>query len=78
VSSYLYMGLGTIFVAAFALFFIFHNIEQLALDCKAGKQDAPFCDKLNGFTIPTLVVLLIIGGFVMTLTGTAYVMLSTH
>lgn len=72
------MGLGTIFVAAFALFFIFHNIEQLAIECKAGKQPVTFCDKLNGLSVSTLVVLLIIGGFVMALTGTAYVMLSTR
>lgn len=75
---YVYIGLATIFVAAFALFFIFHSLEQLSLQCKAGTQPLPICDKMNGFTISMLIVLLIIGGFVMTITGTAYVLLSAH
>jgi len=75
---YVYIGLATIFVAAFALFFIFHSLEQLALQCKTGAQPTPICDKMNGFTISMLIVLLIIGGFVMTITGTAYVLLSAH
>jgi len=75
---YVYMGLATIFVAAFALFFIFHSLEQLATQCKSGESALPFCDKLNGFTISMLIILLIIGGFVLTITGTAYVMLSAH
>ena len=75
---YVYIGLATIFVAAFALFFIFHSIEQLALQCTTDTTASLICDKMNGFTMSMLIVLLIIGGFVMTITGTAYVMLSAH
>ena len=75
---YVYAGMATIFIAAFALFFIFHSLEQLALDCKTEAQPPAICERLNGFTMSMLIILLIIGGFVMTITGTAYVLLSAQ
>jgi len=73
---YVYVGLATIFIAAFTLFFIFHSIEQLSLQCEADPSHSPLCAQLGGFSMSMLMVLLIIGGFVITITATAYIMLS--
>lgn len=77
-STYVYLGLATIFIAAFALFFIFHSLEQLSTQCKTDPASSPICDKMNGFTLSMLIILLIVGGFVMTISGSAYIMLSVH
>lgn len=73
---YIYVGLATVFVAVFALFFIFHTLEQLAAQCKEDPSSSPLCGQLNMFSMSMLIVLLIIGGFVVTITATAYIMIS--
>lgn len=73
---YIYLGIATIFIAAFSLFFIFHSIEKTLAECKTNPNYSPVCNQLDGFTLTVLVVLLIIGGFVITLTATAYILLS--
>ena len=75
-NTYVYVGIATIFIACFALFYIFHSIEQLATNCKADPNFSPVCSRFNGFTASMLIILLIIGGFVVTITGTAYIMLA--
>lgn len=74
---YVYVGLATIFIAAFTLFFIFHSIEQLSLQCETDPSSSPLCTQLGGFSMSMLMVLLIVGGFVITITATAYIMLAS-
>ncbi len=76
-NNYVYVGIATIFIACFTLFYIFHSIEQLATNCKNNPAFSPTCSKFNGFTTSMLIILLIIGGFVVTITGTAYIMMSS-
>jgi len=73
--SKIWIGLITIFVSIFALFFLFDNIQKLADRCKAG-EILVVCKQLNSFTLSMVVILLIIGGFVITITATAYILLS--
>jgi len=75
-NTYVYVGLATIFIAAFALFFVFHSLEQLSLQCEADLESSPLCAQLSGFSMSMIIVLLIVGGFVITITATAYIMLS--
>ncbi len=73
---YIYIGLATIVVAAFSLFYIFHSLETFSTQCKANPEFSPICNKFNGFTASMLIILLIVGGFVVTITATAYILLS--
>ncbi len=73
---YLYIGLITVFISAFFLFFIFNSIGNLLTNCKEDPQFSPACGQLSGFTVTVLVVFLIIGGFVVTITATSYILLS--
>lgn len=73
--SKVWMGMTTILIAVFSLFFLFDNIQKLADRCKAGENLA-VCKQLNSFTLSMLVILLIVGGFVITITATAYILLS--
>ena len=73
---HMYFGFATIFIAAFLLFFIFHSLEQLSLQCQADPSFSPICTQLTGFSMSMLIVLLIIGGFVLMISATAYIMLS--
>jgi len=74
-TSQIAFGLITVFIATFMLFFIFDNIEKLSRQCKTESPPA-ICGKLSSFTMTMLVILLIIGGFIITICGTAYIMLS--
>ena len=76
-NMYIYIGLATIIIAAFALFWVFHSMEQFATNCKENPGFSPVCNKFSGFTASMLIILLIIGGFVVTITATAYIMLSS-
>lgn len=73
---YIYIGLASIFIAAFTLFFIFNSLEKLSLQCKADSSFSVLCSQLSSFSMSMLIVLLVIGGFVITITATAYIMLS--
>lgn len=74
VSMHIYIGLATIFVSIFMLFFVFYSLEQLATSCKT--EPKPICQQFTGFTHSMIVILLIIGGFVITTTATVYIMMS--
>jgi hypothetical protein len=76
VNWYVYIGLATVFIATFSLLFIFHSLEQFSLQCEANQSSSPLCSQLGGFSLSMLIVLLIIGGFVITITATAYILLS--
>lgn len=73
-SIHVYIGMATIFVSVFMLFFVFHSLEQLAESCKT--EHMPICDQFTGFTHSMIVILLIISGFVITTTATMYIMFS--
>jgi len=73
---YIYVGLATVFIAAFTLFFIFHSLEKISLQCKADPSHSILCNQLSGFSMSMLIVLLIIGGFVITISATAYIMMA--
>jgi len=73
--SQIIFSLVAIFISTFMLFFIFDNLEKLSQQCKS--EAAPsYCKALSSFTITMVVILLIIGGFIITICGTAYIMLS--
>jgi uncharacterized membrane protein YhaH (DUF805 family) len=73
---YIYMGLATVFVAVFTLFFIFDNIEAMAAKCQSNPDHSPVCGQMTGFSLTMIVVLLIIGGLVITVSATAYILFS--
>jgi len=75
-NTYVYVGIITIFIAAFTLFFVFNSLDQLSIQCKANPDYSLMCSKLTGFTMSMLIILLIVGGFVITITASAYIMMS--
>lgn len=75
VRSPVLIGLVVVFVAIFALFYIFDSIGKLAERCKAGETLA-ICQQLTGFTLSMVIILLIIGGFVIVISAVVYIMLS--
>jgi len=74
--THIMLGLVTIFISIAALFFVFYNIEILAEKCKT--EDTPLCRQLSGFTMSMIIVLLIVGGFVITISATVFIMLSAQ
>lgn len=76
IKSALMIGMVTVFVAAFMLFFIFHSLEKLMGQCKEDNPPA-VCAHMSPFAFSILVVLLLIGGFVLMISFTAYILLST-
>lgn len=70
------LGLITVFIATFMLFYIFDSIDKIAKKCEIETPIPDICDKLSSFTLTMLVVLLIIGGFIITIFSTAYILLS--
>ncbi len=75
---YVYMGLATVFVAVFTLFFIFDNIDALAAKCRANPKHSSVCGQMTGFTLTMIIVLLIIGGLVITVSATAYILFQSQ
>ena len=74
--SNLALGLVTIVVAITALLFVFFKIGELSDSCKV--EPKPICQQLSGFTMSMIIVLLIIGGFVITIAATVFIMLSAQ
>jgi D-alanyl-lipoteichoic acid acyltransferase DltB (MBOAT superfamily) len=70
------IGVATILIAIFTLFWLFDNIQKIADKCKEDISYSPACSQLNSFTLSMLIILLIIGGFVVMITATAYILLS--
>ena len=74
--SHVTYGLVTVFVAIFMLFYIFDALSNLSEQCKKVEKPA-ICGQLNSFSMSMLTILLIIGGFVITICATAYILLSS-
>jgi D-alanyl-lipoteichoic acid acyltransferase DltB (MBOAT superfamily) len=70
------VGMVTVFVAVFALFWIFDTIQKFADQCKTDPSTSPVCSQLTSFTLSMILILLIVGGFVIMITATAYILLS--
>jgi hypothetical protein len=71
------IGLATIFIATFMLFYIFDGINKLAEKCGEEETKSFICQQFSGFTLSMLVVLLIIGGFLFVILTTSYILLSS-
>jgi cell division protein FtsX len=69
------IGMVTVFVAVFMLLFVFDSLQKLSDQC-ATESPPSFCKHFSSMTIPMLIVLLIIGGFVIMACATAYLILS--
>jgi hypothetical protein len=74
--SHLALGILVIIVSIVALFYVFYSLQSLADRCKT--EDMPICKQLSGFTMSMLIVLLMVGGFAITISATAFIMLSAH
>ena len=74
--SHIAFGLITVFIAVFMLFYIFDSLSKLSEQCKTEEKPA-ICEHLSSFSMSMLVILLIIGGFVVTVCATAYILLSS-
>lgn len=73
-SIHIYIGLVTIFISLFMLFFVFHSLNQLAQSCTIEPKE--ICEQFTGLTHSMIVVLLIISGLVITTMSTIYIILS--
>ena len=74
-TSRIALSLITVFVAVFMLFFVFDSLEKMAQQCESESPPA-FCQHLSSFGISMLVILLIVGGFIITICITSYIILS--
>lgn len=73
---YIYVGLLTIFIATFSIIFIFINVERIMSMCDTDPSYSSACGQLNGFTSTVLMLLLTVGGMIITLSVTAYILVS--
>ena len=79
--SHLIIGLATIFIATFMLVYVSQNIEQITERCKVETSENQtgipgICEKLSPFTLPIIVALLIVAGFIIIICITSYILLS--
>lgn len=71
---YIIVSFLIVFIASFTLFFIFDSLNKLAEECKV--KSMPICVALTSFTLPMLIILLLISGLVMMITLVAYLLVS--
>ena len=69
------LAMVVVFIAAFTLFFIFDSLNKLAAKCQAGQAPQTICKGFTGFTFNILVVLLLIGGFVLIISSTVFILI---
>lgn len=72
--SHFTIAVVVIFIAAFMLFFVFDSIDKLAKQC-SGDNPPAVCSRMTSLTFPVMVVLLIIGGFVLVICITIFIIL---
>jgi type II secretory pathway component PulF len=72
----LVIGLVAIFISIFMLFFIFDNLEKISDNCKTKGITTGVCQNLTSFAMSMVMVLLIICGFALIVSVTAYMLLS--
>jgi len=64
-----------VFISAFVLFFVIDHINKLADRCKQGLESEKICSSFTGFTMNMIIVLLIISGFIMTISATVFILI---
>ena len=69
------ISLVVVFIAAFMLFFIFDSLQKFNQQCKVVKTE--MCEKLSGFTLSAIVILLIIGAFIGIIAAIGYILISS-
>lgn len=72
--SHILFALASVFLAFLMLFYIFDNISKLSERCS--KETLEICSEMSGLTIPMLIFLLIIGGFVLIISIVVYILIS--
>jgi len=72
--SHFTIALIVIMVAAAMLYFVFYSIDQLSQQCKS---DSPpeMCQKMTSLTFPVMIILLIVGGFILIICFTVFIIL---
>ena len=75
-STAILIGMVTVFVAVFMLFYVFDSLNKSYSQCQTGTE-SDSCGGLNSFSFSIIVILLIIGGFVVIIAATAYVLISS-
>ena len=73
----LIIGMAAVFIAVFTLFFIFDQIQKFADSCAKQAVPVGICKEFTGFTESILIIILIIAGFVIVISATAYILLSS-
>lgn len=68
------IALIIVFIAVFTLFYIFDNLQKISSKCQTEKSD--LCNQLGGFSIPVLVILLMIGGLSLIVCAVSYIALT--
>ncbi|MGC8993582.1 MAG: hypothetical protein ACP5JK_02325 [Candidatus Aenigmatarchaeota archaeon] len=65
------------FFSVFGLFFIFDNLNKIAEECQKPNPSVSraICNSFTGFNMNILLVLLIIGGFVLVLSSTIFILI---
>jgi hypothetical protein len=76
--SHITVGLVTIFIAVFMLFYVFDSIDKIVKNCQstAEMKICLECCRLGSFGVSVLVVLLIVGGLTLVVCVTAYILLT--
>jgi hypothetical protein len=64
-----------LFLSVFGIFFIFDNINRIAEECQSGLLNQAICESFTGFGINVIVVLLIVGGFILVVSSTFFIMI---
>ena len=68
------ISLMTVFIAVFGLFYVVHNIAKITVICETDKS-FNFCT-ISSLPVIVLIALLIIGGLIMIINVTAYILLT--
>lgn len=65
-----------VFVATFTIFYIVDSLNKLAAECERGAK-LEICEKLSSFSFQMIIILILIGGLVSTISAVGYLLLST-
>jgi len=76
--SHIAIGLVTVFIAVFMLFYVFDGIDKIVKNCQAGAESkiCEECCRLGRFGVSVFVILLIVGGLTLIVCATAYILLT--
>ena len=69
------LAMIVVFISAFVLFFVIDRINKIAEKCKLGLEPEKICNSFTGFTMNMVIVLLIISGFILTISSTVFILI---